>query len=304
MVHEFSSELVVCLQECMKQYGDDSSANLELVTTRQETIASLDVISKTISELMEMIQMTAGRLRDAQDIEIRRINDVLRGLEPSAKCRRGVLPAICAADMTDARPYESQEYRSDNVPHGWSAGGRPRRMIAAVPPVIGKIETPADMTKIKFTDTFSLIARPVDNFADVAADGQLYWVKSSGHFAFKIAGVLFHGNIGTIYNDDRTPCKLRDCAYPKTCDRADKCPYYHDPTIFPGSTDIRNYAAGSFMYAGSGSSYRARGRSRQFGSRDRLDMDVMNVKADESARLRDQVMHDLLCALLLKNIVG
>lgn len=323
-VGEMSAEITGHLRDCMEKFGGDMDTNLDIVATRQGVIEKLDGISETINEIKEMLQLTTRRLRIAQDAEIQRINDVLHKLTGGAPSkthddRRSRHERIGTRQRADASiehvdVAETTECKQTVVstpralspttpPPGWSSGGRPKRMIAAIPPIVGRVDTPPDMTRVKFTDACSLLAKPVDTFDAVSADGNLYWVKSACHFAFKIAGVLFHGGIGIIYTDDRTPCKLRECAYPKTCDRGDKCHYYHDPTVFQGSTDVRNYVSGSFLYT-TGGTFRARGRSRQFGSIDRLDTDIVHVKPDEAARLRDQVMHDLLCALLVKDVVG
>lgn len=327
-INDMSADITRRLGECMETYGGDAGANLDIVTSRQDVIKTLDDMGSVAAEIVAMIELTTARLHSAQETELQRINDVLRGLNtsdgPTTTNRGANKQAIVVSNFvvarerptgvitnrehtmgvitTDAIVAREQTAGTTVAPPGWQSGNRPRRTIAAIPPVVGKVELPSDMMRVNITDTCSLNARQVEVFADVEMDGRLYWVNSAGHFAIKLAGVLFHGNIGTIYTDDRTPCKLRECAYPKTCDRGEKCHYYHDPLVFPGSTDVRNYAAGSFMYAGP--AYRARGRARQFGSRDKLDADIMNVKSDESSRLRDQVMHDILCALLLKEIVG
>lgn len=317
-VADMSVEITRYLCNCMEKFGQDTNTNLDILADRQKVIEKLNSISETINEIAEMVQLTSQRLRDAQNAEIQRINEVLNKLTDNAvdktrgdkvsrrtQQRANSIEYTGAVEVVECKQSPSIEssVSLSTPPPGWSVGGKPKRMIAAVPPIVGRIETPPDMTRVKFTNACSLLAKPVDTFDGVSADGNLYWVKSACHFAFKIAGVLFHGGIGIIYTDDRTPCKLRECAYPKTCDRGDKCHYYHDPTVFHGSTDVRNYVSGSFLYT-AGGTFRAKGRARQFGSIDRLDTDIAHVKPDEAARLRDQVMHDLLCALLLKDIVG
>ena len=151
-----------------------------------------------------------------------------------------------------------------------------------------------DPDRVLVTPSLSLGVIRVAAFADVKQDGSLYFVEPADHFAVRINGVLFHGNIGTIFSDG-VPEKIKDCKYTSGCNKHGKCDYYHDPMIFPNSRDCRNYTSNSFLY------YRAnaRGHSRRFGSRPHLDIDIVGVSQEDISRYLDQTMHDLLCALLL-----
>lgn len=153
--------------------------------------------------------------------------------------------------------------------------------------------------KIKFTEALGLTAIRVASWDQVAADGDLYYVESADHFAFRLAGRLIHGNIGLIYTDEKNPEKIRDCKFTTSCTKRDNCDYYHDPIKFPGSRDKRNYIASSWMYSPPGSSYKNRSRSRRFGSRDNLDIDYSSMTEEEIGRFHSQAMNDLLCSLLL-----
>jgi hypothetical protein len=154
-------------------------------------------------------------------------------------------------------------------------------------------------TKIKITDALSISAVSVVNFDDVKQDGELYYVNSADHFAFKISGIMFHGNIGTIYTDEKTPEKIKNCKFGTVCMKRDKCDYYHDPIKFTGSRDHRNFIASSALYSPPDSQYKNRARSRRFGSREHLDIDIVGLQEDEITRLHDMAMHDLLCSVLL-----
>lgn len=154
-------------------------------------------------------------------------------------------------------------------------------------------------TTIKFTENLSLNAISVNSWDDVP-DVQLYYVKKADHFAVRINGHLLHGNIGLIYTEEKSPEKIKDCKFASNCMKQDNCDYYHDPLIFPNSNDVRNYIAGSYLYAPPDSHYKNRPRSRRFGSKKYLDVDYAALQEEEASRFCDQAMQDLLCSLLLK----
>lgn len=155
-------------------------------------------------------------------------------------------------------------------------------------------------TNIKFTEALSLTVLSVDSFDLVKQDGSMYFVTSAAHFAVRINGLLFHGNIGTIYTDEKNPEKIKDCRYSETCMKRDNCDYYHDPVKFAGSKDCRNFIASSWLYSPPDSFYKNRSRSRRFGSREHIDVDIVGLQDEERVRFYDQTMHDILCSLLLK----
>jgi hypothetical protein len=156
--------------------------------------------------------------------------------------------------------------------------------------------------RIPITQSVVLNAIPVRNFADVKCDGCLYYVTTCSHFAIIINGMMFHGNIGIIYTDSEDPEKIKDCKFTEGCNRANMCRYYHDPIVFQGSSDRRNYIASSCIYTSPSAMYKNRSRSRRYGSLEHLDTDMLGLNDEEKNRMYDQVMHDLLCALVLKSI--
>ncbi len=157
-----------------------------------------------------------------------------------------------------------------------------------------------NLTEIKITEALHLRAVSVPGFNYVKQDGQLYYVEAADHFAIKIAGHLLHGNIGTIYTDEKSPEKIKDCRFAAACSKHDNCDYYHDPLKFAGSKDRRNFVASSWLYAPPDGSYKNRPKSRRFGSLDHLDIDIVSLHEDEISRFHDQTMHDLLCSILLE----
>lgn len=128
--------------------------------------------------------------------------------------------------------------------------------------------------------------------------GQLCYVESCKHFALRLgpteAPILLHGGIGAVYNGVRSGnggsgngtaeteqiVKVKNCKFGPTCARAE-CNYYHDPAVQP-STDIRAYT----RHAGPIVDYTA----------------LALLPADDFSRVKDQVMHDLLCVLAAESL--
>ena len=134
----------------------------------------------------------------------------------------------------------------------------------------------------------SLRAFCVRTFGDVKQDGSLYYIENANHFAFVVSGVMFHGNIGTVYTDEKQPIKIKNCAYGDTCVKKSHCDYYHDPAVHAGSKDIRNYMSGAPA---------ARfGRPRARPSRATLAIDLTTITQEINTQNKESIMHDILCA--------
>lgn len=129
-------------------------------------------------------------------------------------------------------------------------------------------------------------------------EGCMYYVAPADHFAIKLCGVMLHGNIGEIYTNERNPVKIKECKFGADCNK-DNCEYYHDPLFSEGKKDIRNYIAGSFLYSPlTGFKPKSIG-SRKIGSRSTIESDINRLDEYDIKLHRDQVMHDLLCCLLV-----
>lgn len=166
----------------------------------------------------------------------------------------------------------------------------------ATPPEIVGVKLPLQPTArtlIKITPALAIPAMIVHTFDRVLPDGNLYYVDTHNHFAIKINDKLLHGNIGSIINDDRVPTKIKPCKFRNGCNKGGRCDYYHDPMVFAGSKDVRNYTAHSWMYA-------KHRDCRRYGSLENLDTDIVSIDQAERDKYYDQTMHDLLCTLLLK----
>jgi hypothetical protein len=161
---------------------------------------------------------------------------------------------------------------------------------------ISSVSSPVN---IKITPAHGLNVQVVNTWDQVKCDGSLYFVGPNQHFAFRIAGLLFHGNIGEIYMYDDQLRQVNDCKYRGTCKNPATCQYYHDPMYFPNSTDHRNYVNTSWMYAGSANANGRSGNKRTIGSRTNIDTDITQLNDYEISRFNDQVTHDVLVALLI-----
>jgi hypothetical protein len=234
------------------------------VIGREPLLARLEDLARLLPTLTERVieAATAARAAHVRDVQT-------------------VTTALATAGLVTTSPKRKKEQRS-------RVGCTPTTTLSL----------PPQHSRIKFSDALSLSAVRVASFDLVKQDGDLYYIESAEQFAVRICGHLLHGNIGTIFIEDRSPEKIKDCKYSADCDSS--CSYYHDPTRFPGSRDCRNYIANSWLYVPPGNHHKARTGSRRFGSRDRLDLDIVGLQAEEISRFHDQTMHDLLCSLLLR----
>lgn len=187
----------------------------------------------------------------------------------------------------------------DNQDHLYQKVVNPPRIMKPSPIIPPKHQ----YIRIQTSPTTDLSAVRVSTWSEVTANGELYYVENCGHFAFRIAGHLFHAGIGTIFTTESEPTKIKECMYGNGCNRAD-CTYYHDPLRCPGSKDIRNYAANSWLYSTPGSALRQRSNSRNYGSLQYLDSDIQQMKPPDCRRFVEQAAHDIICGLLLFRYYG
>ena len=154
---------------------------------------------------------------------------------------------------------------------------------------------PARPQLITISSTISLSAIVVTSFDAVKQDGYLYYNSNAEHFAFRLNGCLFHGNIGTIFDKPGDASRTADCRYADCRHREDgTCRYYHNPDIYSGSKERRNYV-NSLTYTPASA---PRGRWIHFGSLPNLDADAPHVDVGSANMMRDHSMHNLLCALI------
>lgn len=142
---------------------------------------------------------------------------------------------------------------------------------------------------------------------------ELYYIPAWDHFAVRCGAVVFHGNVGKIYPTDtgraqRAPERVKECRHRGQCPslkggEGASCAYYHDPEECPGSRDVRNYIADSWVYAPATTRYSARYGSRRIGSRDSLRGGLQEISASDARRHVAQTTHDILCSIILAKYV-
>ncbi len=238
------------------------SINLKNMEKREKMINDLVEIKSIISNIMAMVCTNIDIAQNAHEKDIAAIDQTLSRIK---KCDDNPWVSVCRKK------------------------GKQVCEAAAV----------SKYTRVKITNALDISAIKVPTFDYVKKDGDIYYVESAKHFAFILGGKLFHGNIGLVYTDERSPEKIKNCKYTNHCVKQNSCNYYHDPFTFHGSTDKRNFIASSWLYSPESGN---RARSRRFGSVNNLDKDIVDMSKEEITRFYDQSTHDLLCSLLLHQI--
>jgi hypothetical protein len=259
----------------------------------------MDDITKLTAGIKQFLETNKAAIESSADMISIKVfnnrNSFINQLATAQLAVTSVLNSINAAlDCARANRDKDLEIVSHLCKKTWTdvAKKRPR-------PPDNASGTSIQANRVKITDSIFISAITVSSFDHVKQDGELYYVTPCEHFAVKICGKLFHGNIGKIYTDEKTPEKIKDCKFTNTCEHHGKCDWYHDPMKHPDSKDRRNFISGSFMYIGPDQDLPRRARARRVGSRDYLDTDIIGMGVDERDRFYDQTMHDILCSLII-----
>ena len=135
---------------------------------------------------------------------------------------------------------------------------------------------------------------------------ELYYIPQWKHFAVRVGDMVFHANMGKIITNrnKRAPMRVKECSY-LPCTQLASCFYYHDPERHPGSKDIRNYMADSWIYSKFSKRYATRYGTRQIGTSDSIVTDLRTISDEGARRFLDQTSHDILCSILIwKNVLN
>lgn len=246
---------------------------LQQETAVQKLEELKDYLDQHLADINELVEIVGGRLNAAK---CRRVADITSCKELMSKTGLKVSAEV-------SRPPKEISKQIENI-------SPPKTEIATY--------TYGNFEKIRITDTIKITAVRVPNFAAVQPDGRLYFVEANNHFALILNSMLIHGNIGNIYTDNTTPEKIKSCRFRGNCMKSERCDYYHSPDSFPNSRDTRNFVANSWVYTTDRNKMRY--GSRRFGSRERMDVDIVALQSDEIERFIDQSMHDLLCSIILR----
>jgi hypothetical protein len=130
------------------------------------------------------------------------------------------------------------------------------------------------------------------------------WLRydpDSNQFAFRIGAHVLRGNVGRVFPPGTCrPEGVKPCD-PGLC-TGQLCTYYHpDKNVASsgagcGRPDIRNFTAGSFVYAPRGATCNRKYGGRAIGDVDALYEDLHTLTRDDARLFLDQVVHDTLCA--------
>jgi len=172
---------------------------------------------------------------------------------------------------------------------------------AAILPPVSVIDYVVDkhepLFNVPIIDDLALPAIIVDDKNSVRGDGNLYYIKGTNKFGFRLNGHLFFGNIGEVYTYEKNPKKIKICARGKYCKNIGTCTYYH-----PDTRDTRNFISGGFAYqrkTATRTSDEIPGR--KIGNKSTLKTDISRASHHDLQLYNDQCMHDILCNLIINN---
>lgn len=279
----------------------------------------LRAVSDFIDDLADRGPNDVAVIELAPELE-RQMTVLLRRL------RARIDEARCAPHTENRRASERRAPGSAPFDTNWAlarrnvvAGGR---AAAASSSALAIAHAIAPEITVAITPNISLHCIEAASLADVAAAsaGTLYYLPSICRFAIRIADLVLCGNIGNVYVAEAYPQKVHDCAIYPHC--GPNCRYYHNPLTCArriGAPDIRNFVATSWLYIrarddGSNCEQEARARTflprasdgkktRKLSSREHLDEDLASVTSADLAYYNEQIMHDLLCAIIMNYYV-
>ena len=310
---------------------------------RARQIATLRHLHTELQKLTTVVAQhgqAADTLHQEELASMQEYIDMTCRLDPRAAARRGRSPPRAAAPARTPSADRGVPWKDEALTA--RVLGRALRGRAAAEPARGasvwaapprEPRTPSVSTlvpataayprrKIVLDDLVSLdaviipdaIADPREILAAVTTP-ELYYIPRWDHFAVRCGAVVFHGNVGQVYptysgRSQRAPVRVKECRHRGACPslaRGDKkaapCAYYHDPEECPGSKDVRNHIADSWVYAPVTTRYSARYGSRRLGSRDALKSDLQEISAGDARRHVAQTAHDILCSIILAKYV-
>jgi len=248
---------------------DHPTPNLDRFKDRKATITSVGQFLTNISTAVDALKKDYNNLKALHAEETNMIKQVIDDqatIKPPAP-----EPAIVP-------PKEE-----------WITIAKKNRPVRLLP------QTTSNNTPVTVKEWIALDAIHVDKFDQVKADGELYFVTPAGHFAIKIGNTLFHGNVGTIYDDEPILSRTADCKYINGCTR-ETCDFYHNPIKFPDTSNVRNYHNSMFSY--SPAKNKKYGHMRHFGSYANLTDDIAELTTKDAVFMRDQAFHEILCAMI------
>ncbi|MHB2027930.1 MAG: hypothetical protein ACYCPT_03835 [Acidimicrobiales bacterium] len=209
-------------------------------------------------------------LRSYDIIELKSIYTKILSLSTTVKHQLDNLMAIHTFDITNLNKCLNTLYKNNTT--------IPCPQLPILPNQTESITLIRDIT---------INAIPVALFDQVIQDGMLYYVIPADHFAIKINGHLFHGHIGHIFINEKSPHKIKECRFNNLCIKKDACEYYHDPMRISTSRDHRNYAINTWD-------------THKKNDITTIATDISTLSTENITILSDRLMHDLLYILALQ----
>lgn len=235
---------------------------------RESYIKKLEAVQLLLSETLMMVSKAHEDATAIHQSEVDAINKLLnRDDKPQITMNRSWAD-VAAAPASDEKLDEKKEV---------------------------EVSKPPSLTRIHITDRITIPAVPIQDFTDVVSSGVLYYIESRDRFAVRLGGVLFSGNIGNIY--ETKGYKTKECQYGENC-KSPRCSFYHPPHPSKVTREYRNFNASDWSY-----SETVRHSRRKFGSRKNVNTDIARVTQTDARLFMDQVMHDLLCAIIIQENV-
>jgi len=122
----------------------------------------------------------------------------------------------------------------------------------------------------------------------------LYFIPQWKKFAFRLGGSVLIGSLGSIDGGGR----VLDCGRAKC---GGGCRRFHDPELFPGSTETRDFEPASWIYTGADArGARVLRAARRIGSAARIGADLQSITRADAKLFIAQTVHDVLIAMLIE----
>jgi hypothetical protein len=155
------------------------------------------------------------------------------------------------------------------------------------------------LAEISITSGMTLPAYKISNLAS-APIGYLCYSDDLREFVMKLHGnIALRGNIGIIFGTGESVYNARPCTFQAQCNSIGRCQFWHNPRDLSPAINAKygspmNFTAHSWLYDPT------RGGKRVFGSLNNLSTDIANVNASNMFIYERQIMHDLLCSMLMR----
>jgi hypothetical protein len=186
----------------------------------------------------------------------------------------------------------------------WMAGDAPPSPTPSTSPgLLLQTVRIADGVEISALMVSSALRGSHDIFAAIGG-GELYFIPQWNHFAVRIGSHVLHSGLGKVYWNTSSeeprerPERVKECKY-RECGGGTKCKFFHDPELFSGVAETRNFTADSYTYVPSTSSITRVGSARRIGSATHLECDLQHLSGDDARRFMHQTTHDLLITLVM-----